>query len=123
LVGGDNGTGMVFKSTPGGAFTSLYSFCAPPCSDSLNPYDGLVQAINGDFYGTAGWGGTNGYGTVFKITPSGALTTLYSFCSQGVHPDCLDGRFPYAGLIQAANGDFYGTTQTAGSPALARCSR
>jgi uncharacterized repeat protein (TIGR03803 family) len=57
-------------------------------------------------------GGANGGGTVFKITPSGTLTTLYSFCSQS---GCTDGETPTRGLVQATNGDFYGTTELGGA--------
>jgi uncharacterized protein (TIGR03437 family) len=57
-------------------------------------------------------GGPNGGGTAFKITPSGTLTTLYDFCSQSV---CADGSGPSAALVQAANGDFYGTTASGGA--------
>jgi len=67
----------------------------------------LVEATDGNFYGTTYTGGTNGYGTIFKITPDGALTTLYSFCSQ---PNCADGGGPMAALIQATDGNLYGTT-------------
>jgi uncharacterized repeat protein (TIGR03803 family) len=67
----------------------------------------LVRANDGDFYGTTGGAGTNIGGTIFKITPSGTLTTLYSFCPNDV---CADGASPYASLIEATNGDFYGTT-------------
>src|ERR1039458_1471192 len=107
--GGTNGDyGTVFKITPGGTLTTLYSFCSRSgCTDGQNP-SGLVQAANGDLYGTTAGAGTNGHGTVFKITPSGTLTTLYSFCSRS--SACTDGFQPYAGLVQAANGDFYGTT-------------
>ena len=56
--------------------------------------------------------GVRGAGTVFKITPSGTLTTLYSFCAQG---GCTDGSDPYAGLVQATNGDLYGTTFAGGA--------
>lgn len=77
---------------------------------------GLIQAANGDLYGTTGYGGANvqsgfgGGGTIFKITPSGTLTTLYKFCSQG----CIDGELPRTNLVQAADGDLYGTTSTGG---------
>lgn len=106
--GGAHGQGTVYEITPSGALTTLYSFCAQSgCTDGANPYAGLVLASNGDLYGTTQYGGTDGWGTMFRITPSGALKTLYSFCSQS---DCADGLFPYAGLLQATNGDFYGTT-------------
>jgi uncharacterized repeat protein (TIGR03803 family) len=100
--------GTVFKITPSGTLTTLYSFCSQSgCTDGSTPVAGLVQAANGDLYGTAGLGGASNYGTVFKITPSGTLTTLYSFCSQS---GCTDGSIPLAGLVQATDGDFYGTT-------------
>ena len=111
--GGGLGYGTVFKITPGGTLTTLYSFCSQSgCADGANPFAGLVQGANGDFYGTARNGGANSGGTVFEITPSGTLTTLYSFCSQG---GCADGEFPDAGLVQAINGDFYGTTVQGGA--------
>src|ERR1035437_8809971 len=116
LSGGTSGTntnGTVFKITPGGTLTTLYSFCSQTnCTDGADPYAGLVQAANGNFYGTTYYGGTNHRGTVFKITQGGTLTTLYSFCSQ---TNCTDCEGPLAGLVQAANGDFYGTTQYAGA--------
>ena len=112
---GANGTGgTVFKITPGGTLTTLYSFCALPypCADGANP-SGLVQAIDGNFYGTTGNGGTNGsYGTVFEITPSGALTTIYSFCAQS---GCTDGTDPLAALVQGTDGRLYGTTAKGGA--------
>jgi uncharacterized repeat protein (TIGR03803 family) len=113
------GCGTIFKITPGGTLTTLYSFCAQSgCTDGANPIGWLVQAANGDLYGTTIVGGANpgtsgiGGGTVFKITPSGSLTTLYSFCAQS---GCADGETPMAGLIQAANGDLYGTTAEGGA--------
>src|ERR1022692_485077 len=63
--------------------TTIHRFCSQSgCPDGAGPYAGLVQAANGDLYGTTFFGGTNGQGTVFKITQGGTLTTLYSFCSQ-----------------------------------------
>src|ERR1022692_367381 len=111
--GANNGGGTVFKITPGGTLTTLYNFCSQTnCTDGATPYAWLVQAANGDLYGTTYAGGANnGGGTVFKITPGGTLTTLYSFCSQS---GCTDGGSPYAGLVQDTNGDFYGTTADGG---------
>jgi uncharacterized repeat protein (TIGR03803 family) len=107
--------GTVFKITPGGTLTTLYSFCAQAgCADGGNPYAGLVQASDGNFYGTNFGRGANGYGTVFKITPAGALTALYSFCSQ---TNCADGQYPYAGVVQATDGNFYGSTSAGGGGA------
>jgi uncharacterized repeat protein (TIGR03803 family) len=113
VSGGANNNGTVFKITPGGALTTLYSFCSQSgCGDGAFPYAAVVQAANGNFYGTTVNGGANHDGTVFKITPSGKLTTIYNFCSQSA---CADGAYPYAGLVQAANGDFYGTTYGGGA--------
>jgi len=111
--GGQGGT--VFKITSSGTLTTLYSFCAQNnCTDGETPSAGLVQASDGNFYGTTEGGGANGpsRGTVFKVTPAGTLTTLYSFCSQ---PNCADGETPYAPLVQAADGNFYGTTYSGGA--------
>jgi uncharacterized repeat protein (TIGR03803 family) len=119
-VGFMSGCGTVFKITPSGTLTTLYSFCSQTnCTDGANPYAGLVQATDGNFYGTTQEGGANdvacgsgGCGTVFKITPTGTLTTLYSFCSQ---TNCTDGAVPYAGLVQAIDGNLYGTTYSGGT--------
>ena len=102
------GCGTVFKITPTGTLTILYSFCSQSnCADGAAPYGGLVQATDGDFYGTTDLGGAYNYGTVFKITPGGALTTLHSF-------DNVHGGNPQAGLVQATDGNFYGTTNAGG---------
>ena len=118
--GGVNGYGgTIFKISPGGMHTRLYSFCARPnCADGASPLSGLVQATDGNFYGTTVAGGTHsstfcsGCGTVFRITPGGMLTTLYNFCAQA---NCADGAFPVAGLMQAADGNLYGTTVRGGA--------
>ena len=106
--------GTVFKITLNGTLTTLYSFGTTP--DGFGPYGALVHAADGDFYGTTGYGGANnsnacleihGCGTIFKITPSGALTTLHSF-------DFTDGAHP-SGLVQGTDGHFYGTTAGGGT--------
>src|SRR5271166_1016929 len=90
------GCGTVFKITPGGTLTTLYNFCSLlNCADGYGPQSVLVQATDGNFYGTAHWGGANADGTVFKISPTGALTTLHSF------KFFQDGANPIGGLIQA----------------------
>src|SRR5271165_1737062 len=104
----DGGCGTVFKVTPGGMLTTLYSFCAKAnCTDGAFPWAGLVQGIDGNFYGITTGGGARQAGTVFKITPAGMLTTLYSFCSKG---GCSDGANPRGALVQGTDGNFYGTT-------------
>ena len=85
--------------------------------DGGDPYYGpLVQGLDGNFYGTTSSGGANcvpyGCGTVFKATPDGAITTLYSFCAEDY---CPDGAYPYAGLLLASDGNFYGTTTEGGT--------
>jgi uncharacterized repeat protein (TIGR03803 family) len=111
--GGANGDGIVFEITPTGTLSALHSFCSKPgCTDGEQPRAGLMQATNGDLYGTTEFGGAHSDGTVFEITPTGTLTTLYSFCSK---PGCTDGDAPQAGLVQATNGNFYGTTSEGGN--------
>jgi len=110
------GCGAVFKITLSGSLTTLHSFCSQiECDDGMIPQGGLVQAANGDLYGTT-WGGGASiygtYGTVFSITPSGTLTTLYSFCLES---GCPDGSGPSGSLVQATNGDFYGTSDNGGA--------
>jgi uncharacterized repeat protein (TIGR03803 family) len=108
LAGGVNGDGTFFDINLSGTLTVLYNFCSQSgCTDGATPRAGLVLATNGNFYGATYSGGAHGYGTVFEITPSGKLTTLYSFCSAS---GCTDGANPYAGLVLATNGNFYGTT-------------
>jgi uncharacterized repeat protein (TIGR03803 family) len=102
--GGSNNVGTFFKITPSGALTTLHIFDV----QSAYPNSALVQATDGNFYGTTINGGTYGEGTVLKLTPSGTLTTLYSFSN------FPGAAYPYAGLIQAADGDLYGTTQSGG---------
>lgn len=107
----------VFRITPAGELTTIYQFCSQPnCADGGSPKDALAQGRDGGFYGTTSAGGANcvptgGCGTVFRLTPKGVLTTLYSFCSQS---NCSDGAFPYAGLVQDTDGNFYGTTEGGG---------
>jgi uncharacterized repeat protein (TIGR03803 family) len=113
----DEEDGSVFKITPSGVYTSLYSFCAQSgCTDGKTPQAGLVLATNGDLYGTTTYGGANNGGTVFKMTPSGTLTTLYNFCSQKNDADvCLDGEYSIGALIQSKKGTLYGVTPAGGA--------
>jgi uncharacterized repeat protein (TIGR03803 family) len=118
--GGTSGNGTIFKITSTGTFTTLYDFGFPPPSGSF-PKAALIQATDGNFYGTTLYGGTNscvfggtdyGCGTIFKITPSGALTTLHNFCSQS---GCPDGESPEAALVQGTDGNLYGLTSAGGA--------
>jgi uncharacterized repeat protein (TIGR03803 family) len=114
--GGANYSGTVFRISPSGVFTTLYSFCAKAnCADGANPRAGLVRASDGNLYGTTYFGGANGAGTVFRISPAGVFTTLHSFCAQA---NCADGANPRAGLVQASDGNLYGMTIHGGSSGL-----
>lgn len=107
------GCGTVFEITPAGKLTTLYSFCPQTnCTDGASPMAGLVLASNGNFYGSTYYGGTNNAGTVFEITLAGKLTTLYSFCSEA---NCADGATPVAALVQASDGNLYGSTYDGGA--------
>jgi len=110
---GFDAVGTVFRMTPAGRITTIYKFCSETkCSDGRGPAAGLTLGINDNFYGTTQYGGIYGAGTVFEITASGKLTTLYSFCAEG--GVCNDGENPVGSLIQASNGNFYGTTTIGG---------
>jgi uncharacterized repeat protein (TIGR03803 family) len=114
--GGANAAGgTVFELTPSGAFTLLYSFCAQTsCTDGNSPFAGLIQAVGENFYGVTIGGGSvdctghaavAGCGTVFKMTPDGAVTTIYDF-------DKTDGEAPVSALVQHTNGIVYGVTDS-----------
>jgi uncharacterized repeat protein (TIGR03803 family) len=108
-----NSCGTVFKITPAGKLTTLHSFCSRPnCADGQAPESRLVLGSDGNLYGTTAAGGANGAGTIFEVTPAGKLITIYSFCSQA---NCIDGSRPLGGLLQATDGNFYGTTFMGGN--------
>jgi uncharacterized repeat protein (TIGR03803 family) len=90
---------------PMGAVTTLHAFDS---TDGSLPFAALIQATDGDFYGTTDQSGPHNEGTVFRITPEGSLTTLHAF-------DFTDGEFPLAPLVQGTDGKFYGTTITGGA--------
>ncbi|HTS18728.1 MAG TPA: choice-of-anchor tandem repeat GloVer-containing protein [Verrucomicrobiae bacterium] len=108
--GGANYWGTVFRISPSGSYTNLYSFLGYPGNDGSAPLGGLLQGNDGNFYGTAYYGGTRTNGTAFRISPSGTYTSLYSF---GSYPG--DGEQPVAGLVQGSDGNFYGTTSAGGT--------
>jgi len=107
--GGAAFVGTVFKLTLTGEETVLHSFALSQ-GDGIEPYAGLIQASDGDFYGTTVDGGANRFGAIFKITSGGAESVVYSF-SGGT----ADGANPYASLLEGKNGTFYGTTYGGGS--------
>jgi len=112
--GGAHKGGTVFKITPVGNVTTLHSFCAQKnCPDGQYP-GGLIQATDGNLYGTTAGGGNQqcnppwGCGTLFRITPAGTFTTLHSF-------NGTDGNYPQTPPVQATDGNFYGITQEGGT--------
>lgn len=102
--GGASSNGSVFRLTPAGDFTTLYSFTGG--ADGGQPAADLIQATDGNFYGTTEFGGANQGGTIFVISPAGAPTTLYSFP--------VPGGNPTTPLVQAKDGSFYGVTADGG---------
>jgi uncharacterized repeat protein (TIGR03803 family) len=107
--GGVTNGGTVFTITGAGIVTTLHSFDCPTI-EGCAPMAGLIQASDGNFYGTTQTGGAAGRGTVFTVTPAGTFVTLHSFrCSSS------EGCIPFAGLVQARDGTFYGTTESGGA--------
>jgi uncharacterized repeat protein (TIGR03803 family) len=116
FIGGANNGGAIFELSASGVESVLYSFCSRPnCTDGTGPLAGLIADAAGNFYGTTERGGTgcngSGCGTAFELTPGGAETVLYSFCSRKT---CEDGSVPMAPLVADASGNFYGTTTSGG---------
>jgi len=103
---GDRTVGSVYRMTPAGAFTTLHAFSGP---DGAFPSAPLIVASDGNLYGTTD-GGPNALGTVFRMSPAGAVTVLHVFTNGPT-----DGAIPLAGLVEASDGAFYGTTMRGGS--------
>ncbi len=101
--GGASGNGAVFRMTAAGTVRILYSFTGG--NDGADPQAPPIEGTDGNFYGTTEKGGTDLYGTVYKITPTGKLTTLHQF-----NPSNGDGAYPIGALVQGSDGNFYGTT-------------
>jgi uncharacterized repeat protein (TIGR03803 family) len=108
--GADYGT--VFRITPTGTLTTIYRFSG--LADEGNPLAALIQGSDGELYGTTAGGFNNLYGTVFKLTLDGTLTTLFVFTYAGATDTFPNGNAPEAALVQGADGNFYGTTAGGG---------
>lgn len=107
-AGGPGGYGTIFKITPTGTFTVIKSFSYSVTGG--NPYgNSLLVGKDGNFYGLTTYGGTYGYGTAFKITPTGTLTVLHNFSN------AKEGGYPRGNLAQASDGAFYGFTSQGGT--------
>jgi uncharacterized repeat protein (TIGR03803 family) len=119
VSGGNEQNGFILKITPAGKATTLYSFCSlTNCADGSKPGRPLVQGANGNFYGTAGFGGEYGNGTFFELTLAGKLTTLHSFDYETAGNL---GSQPSSGVILGANGDFYGVAELGGEVCVNGC--
>jgi uncharacterized repeat protein (TIGR03803 family) len=121
-LGGTTDNGTLFEISSEGSFQTLYNFSFGSNTisdiytnnDGSRPY-GLTQGTDGNFYGTADFGGTNGNGTVFEFTTNGVFKVLHTFSPQGVHGENADGAAPQSPLTQGPDGAFYGTTPNGGA--------
>jgi uncharacterized repeat protein (TIGR03803 family) len=104
--GGASNVGSIFKITPAGVFTTVYSFKGSGFGDGALPYTGLTLGTDGNFYGPTANGGTKNAGALYKMTPAGVVTTLYSYCAV----TCNDGYYPETPLVQHTSGKFYGNS-------------
>ena len=96
-------SGAIFRITPGGKYTVLHNFAGYP-NDGYDPAGTIIQASDGNLYGTTSSGGTNNSGTIYKMTLAGAYKVIFNF------PPIADGRNPFAGLTQGTDGYLYGAT-------------
>jgi uncharacterized repeat protein (TIGR03803 family) len=104
-LGGNFGDGTIFRLTPGGTHTKLHDF--PGGGGSSYPMGALLQAGDGNFYGTTAYGGASDGGTIFRMTPGGTVSTLHQFSSSTARPT--------GALIQGTDGDLYGTMMFGGT--------
>ncbi|MDA8115033.1 MAG: hypothetical protein M0Z43_09955 [Acidithiobacillus sp.] len=115
IYGGTHDDGTVFKITPAGVESVVHTFVGGT-GDGAYPYAGLLLDASGNLYGTTlsggDGGGASGQGTVFKITPAGVESVLYSF---GTNGGDSDGVNPQTGLVRDASGNLYGTTNGGGA--------
>lgn len=118
-----NGGGTIFRVTADGTFTLLHSFAGDEGVEGSRPSGAMALGSDGNFYGTTEVGGPvepggsrlNGRGTVFRITPAGVFTRLYTFYGDSTNPDGVTGVDTRAGLVRAGDGNFYGVTSSGGS--------
>lgn len=112
-IGGANDLGTVYRMSQAGVLTTLVEFTGNGTSNKgRGPVASLMQARNGDFYGTTEFGGANDLGTVFRMTPGGVLTTLVQFTGSS---GTTIGRRPNCALVEGSDGNFYGTTRLGGA--------
>ena len=104
-----SGNGTVFKVFPNGQLSTLHVFAGFPDDGDYPAFNGLAPGSDGNIYGTTFYGGEYGNGTVFRISPDGSCTNIYSF------DDSTNGILPYGCLVQGNDGNFYGTTAFGGT--------
>jgi uncharacterized repeat protein (TIGR03803 family) len=127
-TGGTNRNGTIYRMSPEGALLTLHVFNAAVLdtnssdtafgaltnADGANPAGALVLGSDGNFYGATLYGGTNGTGTIFQLTPAGAFTSVYSFSALDFDSDNAEGASPNA-LVLGGDGSLYGTAQNGGT--------
>ncbi len=107
-AGGIAIVGTLFKLSPAGAESVLWSFCG--ANDGEGPFGGLIQGSDGNLYGMTAFGGLYGAGTVFRMTPAGVESVLWSFGNSN------DGAVPWGNLVEGSDGNFYGVTSESNGP-------
>lgn len=107
--GGTGGVGTIFRITSDGAFSVLHQF-AGAATDGATPHGALIQARDSNLYGMTSAGGTSNLGTIFRMTPDGAVTVLHSFAG-----GAADAATPHGALLQASDGLLYGMTNSGGT--------
>ncbi|HEY3863554.1 MAG TPA: choice-of-anchor tandem repeat GloVer-containing protein [Verrucomicrobiae bacterium] len=100
--------GVIYSVDSSGNYNVIHTF---GFTDGGGPYGGLVLAGDGNFYGTASYGGANNDGAIFRLSPSGAFTNLFSFSD-------TNGSSPSGNLVQGMDGTLYGQTYYGGVPRL-----
>ncbi len=108
VFGGDRNDGVIYRISTSGSFAVMHSFQGS-ATDGAFPRGALIQAFDGNFYGTTVGGGPMNIGTVFKMTPAGSVTMLHGFGGPS------DGNGPKAALVQAIDGNLYGTAYSGGA--------
>jgi len=110
--GGTNNSGAVFELTPAGEIKVLYNFCSETnCTDGSVPKGGLTLGYDGNFYGVTYSGGMGNYpeGTIYRMTPSGVLTTLHNFETQN-----SNGMLPTSAPVLGSSSTLYGVSYSGG---------
>jgi uncharacterized repeat protein (TIGR03803 family) len=118
--GGAYDEGAVYRVTPAGVETLLHSFSGnngiTGSTDGAIPFGGVIQGSDGNFYGMTSAGGAYyRSGTLFKVTPTGVATVLHAFSGNGAIPGSTDAVNPLGSLVQASDGNFYGTAPNGGT--------